>query len=308
MLIRLFLILIVMEWCSGQCLDVSGRWITAADLGAKIPEFLKLDPAAHILAAPWFRSRRVLSSRDLVRLGLQHDIHLANSPSEVCFEASGEPIAKSQVEMAVAQALASIRGDEAVEVTIVDFSPKRVLHGDLILGHAGLMSACSAGPCNKYKWRGTIKGVDGQNLMFMVELRLEIMETAAIARRQFAFGERIGLNGYLLAERRIAWRPGRTKTRIDPIGKVARRTIREGEVISKENLRLSRDVEAGETVELQVRSGELVLVTQAIAVTGGKQGDRVIVRNISTKKNFAAVVTGPSKAETAAPVAQGDLD
>ena len=298
MLRILFIILAAQMAFGAGCLEVQGRWVTAGNLAGAIAEFRKLAPETHLLTAPWTGSKRVLSNRDLVRIAQQHGVGPLEVTREFCIEQATEVMEQSRVATAVEQALAIIRDEVPVEASIVDFYPKKVPVGMLTLGQAGLMSACAAGPCSLYRWRGSIQTADGQGIPFKVELRLEVMETVLIARQHFAFGEKIGPNVFMQTQRRVAWRPGHRKVAIDPAGKIARRAIREGEIIALENLRPSRDVESGETVELQVRSGDLVLVTQALAVTGGKKGERVIVRNPSNKKNFAAVVTGPARAET----------
>ena len=306
-MLRICLIILAACNCNSQCLEISGRWVTANDLSSIVPEFRKLDAGTQLIPAPWFHSRRVLSNRELVRLAMQHNFEVHDVPGEVCLEARSVIVTHSTVQNAIEQALAAVRGDAIVEATIIDFNPKKAPVGTLLLGHAGLMSACSAGPCSSYRWRGAIQTADGQSIPFKVELRLEVMETMVIAKRAFSFGEKVSPHGYVSAERRVAWHSGPKREMVNPVGQIVRRAIKEGEIISRENLRRARDVESGESIELEVRSGELVLVTQAHAVTGGKQGDRVIVRNSSTKKNFAAVVTGPAKARTIAPVGQGDL-
>ena len=308
MLRILFIILSVQMAFGAGCLEVQGRWVTAGYLAASIAEFRKLPPETHLLSAPWPGSMRILSNRDLIRMAQQHGVGPLEVAREFCIEQATEVMEQSRVATAVEQALATMRDKVPVEVSIVDFYPKKVPFGKLTLVQAGLMSACATGPCSVYRWRGSIQTADGQGIPFKVELRLDVMETVPVARQHFAFGEKIGPNGFLQTQRRVAWRPGHRNVAIDPTGKIARRAIRDGEIIELGNVRTSRDVESGETVELQVRSGDLVLVTQALAVTGGKKGDRVIVRNPSTKKNFAAVVTGPAQAETVAPVSQGDLD
>ena len=126
------------------CLEVSGRWVTAHDFRELIPGFGKLAAETQLLPSPWTHSRRIVSHRELAGLAQKYAVVLSDTQGEICIEAVSLPLERSRVETAVEQELASLRGEEIVEATIIDFNPKKVPVGNLVLGNAGLMSGLNS--------------------------------------------------------------------------------------------------------------------------------------------------------------------
>jgi flagella basal body P-ring formation protein FlgA len=79
-------------------------------------------------------------------------------------------------------------------------------------------------------------------------------------------------------------------------GKLSRRTIPAGAALTDELLVAPRDVNPGEAVEVQVRSGSAHLKFDARALTGGRDGERILLLNPATGKKFKAVIAGKSRA------------
>ncbi len=78
-------------------------------------------------------------------------------------------------------------------------------------------------------------------------------------------------------------------------GKVPRRSLRRGETVRLALLALPREVQRGDTVEVEVESGAARLNFQGTAESGGRQGDRVMVKNPENGQRFAAQVEGKGK-------------
>jgi flagella basal body P-ring formation protein FlgA len=79
------------------------------------------------------------------------------------------------------------------------------------------------------------------------------------------------------------------------IGRVPRRRIRAGTVILPGMLAAGKEVERGDTVSVDVRSGSARLRFEARAETSGASGDSVKVRNPASGRIFAAVVAGKER-------------
>jgi flagella basal body P-ring formation protein FlgA len=78
-------------------------------------------------------------------------------------------------------------------------------------------------------------------------------------------------------------------------GRIPRRTIRVGEWVDGRILAAPRDVEAGEIVEVEVRSGAARVAFQGKAESGGRAGDSILIRNRQTGRRLRAVVAGKGK-------------
>jgi flagella basal body P-ring formation protein FlgA len=75
------------------------------------------------------------------------------------------------------------------------------------------------------------------------------------------------------------------------VGKIPRRPISAGSVISAALLEDPKDVERGQMVEVEVRSGAARLKLEGRAQSAGRTGDAIRVRNLGTGKSFSAHVS-----------------
>jgi flagella basal body P-ring formation protein FlgA len=75
-------------------------------------------------------------------------------------------------------------------------------------------------------------------------------------------------------------------------GRVTRRKIRAGEPVHIGMLLARRDVERGQSVAVEVRSGAARLTFDGRAESTGKTGDQILVRNQATGKRFRATIDG----------------
>ena len=74
------------------------------------------------------------------------------------------------------------------------------------------------------------------------------------------------------------------------------RSIPAGTELRQEMLLPANDVNRGETVHIEVRSGAARLAFIARALTGGRTGETISVRNPDSNKTFPARVTGKGTA------------
>ena len=70
----------------------------------------------------------------------------------------------------------------------------------------------------------------------------------------------------------------------------SRQTILEGQLVTRTSIQKQPDVRKGEMVKLELLSGDLSLVTQAIAQEPGAIGDRVRVLTLKTKKEIVGKI------------------
>lgn len=76
-----------------------------------------------------------------------------------------------------------------------------------------------------------------------------------------------------------------------PLGLVTRRPLRAGDVITQSALVKQIAIKRGQKVQIIARKNGLEIRSNAIAMTNGSMGERIRVRNSSTKKEMEGILT-----------------
>ena len=287
------------------CLMIKGKWVTAGDLTTRIPEFANIGPGIRILAAPMPSIRRFVSNGNLELLAQKHNVGPLQKVQSICLEQATIDIPRDAILQTLEESFKGLDDSKKGTLELLNYYPKRAPEGTIQFQRNGLQTACITGACGTFRWRGSMQLAGGGSLPLTAEVRLMMDETAPVALRNLAVGTKIGPHDFILSEKRIFWHPKTTSPVGILVGQIVCKLVKSGDVISAQSVRMAREVEIGESIELQVHSGNLLLVTQAIAETGGRTGSTVIVSNPNNKKKFAAKVIGQAKAETAS---QGDMN
>jgi flagella basal body P-ring formation protein FlgA len=188
-------------------------------------------------------------------------------------------------------------------------SSDRVPAGQIEFPLSGLGTPSPTGPSAPVLWRGDV--VYGDSHRFAIWARVEI---AAPCRRLTA-GESLKAGrplearqirvttGYLLSDRRQGAPDGRGSDR-----DVAD-SFRSPPAASCGSSCLAppNEINRGDAVHIEVRSGAARLVLTARALNGGRSGDTISVRNPDSNKTFQARVTGKGTAIVEAGHSERDL-
>lgn len=276
------------------CLLVTGKWLTASQLTQLLPAFGSIDPSLKVLAAPRPFARRFVSPEAATLLAQKLGAGAPESPMGFCVELLTVEITQNQVIAAMEKALPV--GGPSLE--LINYYPKRSPQGTLLFSTNGMRPACVNGGCATVRWRGMMQWSEAESFPITAEVRISIAEKVPIAVRNLPTGVKIRADDFRWLERKSDWRPDSPAFKDDLVGQVVRRAIKSGEAILLHSVRQAQEVEKGDSVELRVRSGQLLLITQAIAETGGSVGGKVVVSNPNSKKKFLAMVIGPGKVET----------
>lgn len=81
------------------------------------------------------------------------------------------------------------------------------------------------------------------------------------------------------------------------IGQVARRNLQPGEALRQSLLEAPIAVSRGETVSLESQAGSILVATRAEALSDGRVGEQIRVRNISSERVINANVVGEGRVE-----------
>ena len=246
-----------------KCAPVDGPGITGRDVAAVNPDLGTLDPTAIIAASPIPGVRRML------RIGSE----------EMCFERATSPLTAGQLLPVLQSALAI----ENARIEILDFSRSGVPRGSIEFSRTGLDASGF--------WRGRVKYDENRSAPVWAKVRVATEQTWVEAIQPLAPGKPIEA-GQLVLRRGL-----RSPLGPAPIGavefgvaKTPTRSIKPGEPVFASMLSRPHDVERGETVRVEVWSGEARLSFDAVAGSSARTGETVVLRNPDNGRLFRAKV------------------
>lgn len=279
---------------------MAGGRIVARDLAAALPAFLAVPPETPIAPAPLPGSQRVFREPEILTLARRFSLPLTSAPP-VCFEWRMAPLDRNRAMEAMRASLgmpsAQIRIDE---VNTYPVPPGRIEFPiDRINPPAGAQRAAVL-------WRGDV--IFGDNNRFAIWARVAITGQCPrlIAVESLRAGQPIAAR-QVRAESAACF-PLAAKDTPDPAGvagMVPVRMIAARSEIHADMLVPPNDVNRGEAVRVEVYSGAAVLAFTGQAVSSGRNGDMITVRNPDSKRTFQARVAGKGKAIVQADQSRG---
>lgn len=116
-------------------------------------------------------------------------------------------------------------------------------------------------------------------------------EPAIVATRNIARHERLGALDIKIEERDIAGlaaKPLDVERSVDALR--SRQALAQGQILLRTDVETAPSVLRNQEIQVQVRSGGVVIETSGIAMQEGRVGDRVSVRNPGSQKDYVARV------------------
>lgn len=131
-----------------------------------------------------------------------------------------------------------------------------------------------------------------------LQLDIQVYQEVLVANRTLRRGATLDAEAVRVDRRSLDRLLGSPLTDLEAFeGAVARRDIQEGTPLSHDMFELPDLVRPGSLVQVRLVSGELRIMTQGKAVTGGGKGQLVTVLNPSSRKSYMARVVGPDLVE-----------
>ena len=290
------------EAAPNACLRADHDPLTAGDLAAVAPVFGRLSPESPIASAPGPGVRRVFRSLELMSIARNHGLAL-DSAEDVCFELPMEALDRARVLEAMQAALPfSETRIEIVETSLYPVPRGRVEFRREDLGAPALPS--SAAPV---AWRGNILYAGNQRFAIWAHVVVSARLTRLVAAEPIKRGSLIAADQVRVESTRGFPGAGDLATSIDQVaGHIAIRAIDAGAEIRLSHVDRPPDVKRGDTVEIEVRSGNARLALTGKAESDGRAGDSIAVRNLRSNKIFQARVEGKDRAFVDAAVFQGN--
>ncbi len=266
------------------CNLVDGARILGRDVASASPYFAALDPGLVVGATPLPGVQRIFHADELVRLARQNALAPPAPVAEICFERTTEPLTAEKLLPILRTAL----GIDGADISILDFSRYGVPPGTLEFARAGLSV--------DGLWRGHIAYDENRSFAVWVKVRVSIVQAWVEAAEPLPSSKPIAAAQLVLRKAaRSPLGPAPVASIDAAEGRLPIRAIRPGEPIFASLLLAPHEVERGDTVSVEVISGEARLLFDAAAETSGRLGELVLVRNPDSRKPFQARVEGKDK-------------
>ncbi len=292
-------LLLILSFCSvasaGECVRVDRGVVVASDLTGAVPSFSQADPALFIAYAPSPGVTRLLSAATLSMAARKGNIPDLDIPAQgVCVERKVRILREQELRTAMTSSL----HDDQAQLTIVDYSRMAVPDGTLAFPLAGLNAPPWAEPDAPVLWRGHVAYDRSSSVQVWAKVRITAPRTICMAARDIVAGAAVARDQVAFVQvRAFPFRSAAALTGTEQIaGRVARRRIEAGQEITADELVLPPDVRAGDTVRVTVVSGNALVRLDAVAASGGRKGDSIVVQNPTSHTNFRAVVDGKDSA------------
>ena len=146
----------------------------------------------------------------------------------------------------------------------------------------------------RYLGTGVFSGtvlIDGkpQKTVF-VKANINVMGTVVVAKRDIPRGRPISPADVELREQPLSENSSSAITTIEEaLGKVTRRTHFPGQVLTHKNIQARVLIKRNQLVNVEIRSGAILVQTRAKALNDARAGDFVLCANLVTKKKFQGI-------------------
>jgi flagella basal body P-ring formation protein FlgA len=273
------------------CLPVQEDRIFARDVAAAVPAFSSVAADFVLGYAPAPGTRRVFKGVALQKLALNQGVTV-ESAADVCFTRATATLESG----AILEAMRSAWSAPDVRMELRSFSPQIAPQGKVVFPRTGLQLPAVADPQAEVVWRGYV--LYGNNRRFSISARARITTTTTrvIALADLAVGEAVRDDQVRLESFDTFALDDRPARNLDEVvGYVPRSAIRSGSTVLRSQLSRAPEVARGDVVKVEVTAGGAHLLFEGKAQTDGVTGKTILVKNLTSGKDFRAVVTGKGK-------------
>ena len=300
-------VLILLAWTARfaaaqgpACQPVERDWILARDLAAVVPEFSAAPPDAQVGQAPQPGAQRVFHPSELSMLAHRFGVVLA-AGEDICFARVLQPLDRGRAIAAMQDSL-QIPG---VRIEIADMISDRVPQGRIEFPLSGLGTPSPVGPSEPVLWRGDVVYGDGHRFPIWARAAVSAPCHKVVAVESLKAGQPIEAR-QVRATSGSCFPVGSREISMEqvagmiPIHSIAAKTELRPDLVAVPN-----DVNRGDAIEVEVRSGNARVALTARALTGGRSGDTISVCNPENNRTFQARISGKGMAVVEAGLPKG---
>jgi flagella basal body P-ring formation protein FlgA len=275
------------------CLPIQDERIYARDVAAAVPAFSNVAGDLVLGYAPAPGSRRIFKGDALQTLARNQGV-TAEAVPDVCFERAMATLEAGEIVEAMRSAWygGDVHGAD-VRMELLSWSPQIAPQGKVVFPRTGLQLPAASDPQAEVVWRGYV--IYGNNRRFGVSARARITTTTTrvIALANLAVGEPVHEDQVRLESFDTFALDDRPARHLDEVvGYVPRTLIRAGSTVLRSQLSRAPEVARGDVVKVEVTAGGAHLLFEGRAETDGIEGKTILVKNMTSGKDFRARVTG----------------
>ena len=264
------------------------------DLLPAAPALQPLDPNLVLGYSPAPGMTRVVRRIELAswmrNKGLTPDV--ASLPASVCLERATALLSAPQIRDALAAAIHNASGDgQAIDIEVVDFSrfplPPSILEFPL----SGLSRPSPARPDAPVLWVGRAAFDGGRHVTVWATVLLRERRRVLVAATPIPARQEIAPDATRLEERPVFPYPALPALLpAEAVGKVLRRSVAAGDVITPDLLLELPAVRRGEQTSVTVQDGAIRILFDAKADSAGARGDAIVLVNPSSGRKFQGTI------------------
>jgi flagella basal body P-ring formation protein FlgA len=265
------------------CLAIDSETVLARDVAAAVPAFAAVpgDFLLGFISGP----PRVFKGADLERLAKNRGIDLSGLP-DVCFTRRTFVPQPDQIREAMLKIFA------AAKIEIVSTSRQAAPSGEIVFPKSGLQSPSGS----EVVWHGYVRYGENGKFPIWARARVTATMTRVVAATDIAVGKPIQKNQVRIESCEDSPLDEITARNLDEvIGLLPKVSLRAGAAVRKSQLEHPTDIAPGELVTVDVFAGGAHLTLKARAQSAGVTGSTILVRNLSSGKDFQAQVTGKGR-------------
>lgn len=272
-----------------RCHPVAGDRIRGADLAAADPSFSALPSDLTIGFAPQPGARRLFEPAELARIAKVNGLDALNDIAPQCFERAVAPLDPAAVEAAMRQALDL--PDARIEIAELSKFPAPA--GEIVFSRSALSEPPANGTAT---WNGAVH-YEGGRFPIWARVRISIRQKRVVAVAPLRPGRQVHAGDVELQEADEFPHSSPSLTTLEQaIGRLPRRPIAPGTALTTALLDEPVDIEAGQSVVVEVRSGAATVTVEAKAESAGRRGEMMSFRNPVSGKLFRARVEDKGRA------------
>ncbi len=271
------------------CHAIQNEMILARDVAAVVPAFAPVAGDFHLGYLSSTGAPRIFHGADLQRIAKNQGFDISDLP-DVCFALRTFIPQAEDIRTAIRQTLVDVPGIATARIEISGSSQHAAPFGKLIFPRAGMQQPSESHP--EVLWRGYVHHTDGD---FPVWARVRIIAnmTRVVAIANIPSGKPIQKNQVRLESCEDSLLDETTARNLDEvIGYVPKSLLRAYQPIRKTQLAPLPDVARGTLVDVEVFAGAARLSVKAKAQSDGFKGSTILVRNLTSGKDFRARVAG----------------
>ncbi|HSR09144.1 MAG TPA: flagellar basal body P-ring formation chaperone FlgA [Bryobacteraceae bacterium] len=274
------------------CHTISSDVIFARDAAAVIPGFSRVAGDFRLGAVADSGAPRILNGVELQRIARNQGVELEDVP-DVCFALRVFVPQVDEIRAALRQTLRDVPEIDAARIEISSSSQRPVPFGELVFPRSGLQ--LPYGIQQEAMWRGFVRH-SGGDFPVWAKVRVIANVTRVVAIANIPSGKPVQRNQVRVENCEDSLLDETTARNLDEvIGYLPKSVLRADLPIRKTQLAPPPDVAKGELVDVQVFAGAAHLVVKAKAQADGIKGSTILMHNLSSGKDFPAMVVGKNR-------------